>query len=321
MLPIEKAEKDRPPYFVDIYYSPHETSKDLEPIAEKFKNADVFMPEAFGWVHKEPVVLNEVSRGEKKPEAALQELGCVPQKDPFYSFHLQMLNLIYDSQKPIAIVDVPRNHPLEKKIREVGSGFRFKSDFDANLAMIKEHFKKVAGVEKEREEYILSQLQPAVQSILENNPALQKQPEVRVLIALGAAHTSLFHQLKKSEYKTSRQFKDELIMFSFQDEMIRRYWFNKEVGDELAAKTLFDIIFGNLFWNDFTKLTDDSAKLIALKRKIITQFNYDEIKGLFKTFGFDVAILYFLKPFLKRKMEGKGIKFPKSEQELNALLK
>jgi len=196
--------------------------------------------------------------------------------------------MIYNSQKPIALIDVPENHPIVKEIKNYESEMKGKKIFHyGNFAQTMESFKKAlaeeAFLEKEREEYILSQLKPQVDALLNEYPNLRDKQGISILLSLGVSHTSLYHSLKKENFEVTRIFNKMPFVYPYRNEVVRRYLFGKSVDDLLLSRALTEV----LFWEAFGAQLDeneghDSQKIAEFTRRLISAFSFDEIKNMFE---------------------------------------
>lgn len=107
-------------------------------------------------------------------------------------------------------------------------------------------------------------------------------------------------------------------IFSFQDEAARRGFLGFEISDELAAKGLLEMFFYYYFEDDLRKLTHHTERALSLIRKMASDFSFLEIHDLYYEANFEDKKGF--KDFLLKKLKEKGIKFPQSEQELDAFL-
>lgn len=150
----QALEEDRklgePKISVNIFYSPHGTDKDFEGLDEQFRKSDIYIPEAFGWSPAYLGLLRAISAGKVSPEVVLKGLR-INKNSEYYARDKKLYELIYNSQKPIALVDLPENYPLigrneSHRIPDIN----FRSDFDSTLESFRKNFKEWADVEVER---------------------------------------------------------------------------------------------------------------------------------------------------------------------------
>lgn len=265
-----------PPFSVDIYYSAHASAEDVKDLAKKFSEADIYIPEQ---MHSKGTLdtYQKVSDGIMEPvEAAKKMFGDSIQ----YGYALERLKIIYDSHKPINMVDLPIDHELIEEYKELDHRPNLKN-FEEDLKKTEIYLQKAAEFEKKREEYMLSQLEPAIRESIENHPGLQDKKQLKVLLSLGAYHTGLFHDMKQKGYSVEREFGELPVSFGYAGEAMRKHSFDKKVDDDLVAKSMLE----NLIWRNFKesilKLSTNSMANLKSLDKIVSKFSFEEVKNLF----------------------------------------
>lgn len=162
---IFKGEKELPPIAVDIFYAPHATAEDIKGLEEHFRRADIYIPENMAWSRADLVEMNKIAQGKIDP-VLFSEMTRIEPDDRF-SFEKKQMQLIYKSGKPIAFIDIPRGHPLERRFFKLKTGgIDISGSFNAMLENFKTATLEMGRIQKKREEYMLSQLKPAVREIL-----------------------------------------------------------------------------------------------------------------------------------------------------------
>lgn len=310
--------KEDPKISYDIFYAAHGTSEDIKDLDKKIADADVFVPENLSYGPRFLKIYQEVSHGELTPDEALKDLQVYPGNFR-YLFWLHQMEAIYNTNKQIVFVDTPRGYNfLNKEPRPLS----LSSDFPKALTNMRTYIKKNADFQKEREDYMLSQLKPKLRALISDNPVLREKPVLKVLMLLGAFHTRLFHELKKVE-DVKEGFSSQPFTYDFITEGVRRETFNKNISNELVAKMLLSAVFAILYL-DLRKLTEDSAKILYFIRTVTSQFSFTEIEEMWKHFDFSSAKTAHgagtLKSFLRGKLAEKGFKFPTTEKEIDELI-
>ena len=183
-----------------------------------------------------------------------------------------------------------------------------------------------ANLQNQREKYMLSKLKPKIKDVLEIYPRLKDKQSINVLLILGAVHTRLHNQLKRSnQYETvNREFNVIPFSYSFHDEARRRYLFSRPLTDTLLGRVFLENIFTFSFFDvrgfgsrpSFINEEVGSVKIESFKRKIISQFSFEEAREIFeKLKQGESAWQLFETKFVE-----KGIKIPSSEKELDEYL-
>lgn len=282
-MKIEKM----PPVSVDIFYSPHVSPEDREGLANKFENADIYIPEAYGWSKRTLSMYRNVSMGNIDPKKALRKLGIL-EKHPFYSVLSSDLSMIYSSKKPIGFIDASKDNPLFKQYRSLFSQYNvnpFESSFEDLVVSCRNGCKIFGEFEKARDDYMLSRFRPTILEVIDKNPKLKSKDKLNVLLFLGSGNTPVFHNLKREGlFDVSRTMKGK--QFGLRDEIQRRAMFGKEVDDTLIAQAVAEILFEPVFERSriYDLIANDYQKTTILKRKLFSTFSLDEVRSLVEEF-------------------------------------
>lgn len=264
---------------INIFYSPHRSAEDMNGLADQFQKCDIYFPETFGWSPEYLGSLRKLSDGQITPDIALQEYA---DKDPFYYARDEdFFKIIYNSKKPIAFLDIPEGHSLverekENKVPNINFGHNFGQALDS----VRECIKKAADIEKEREIYIVKQLQPQIRELLKTHPKLREKQEINALISIGIAHTSLYRNLRK-EYETTMKFGKKPMAFRYTEEALSRHMSNEFLDDDLVARITTEWILSKAHKKLF--YTNDSLNDARSMRRLISRLSFDEIRNMFET--------------------------------------
>lgn len=312
---FERRKEGEPRINVDIFYGYHRKQKDIEAVRKQFTECNIYIPEAAGWSEEDIKLYRSVSSG-AMPEQEFERYKT--RLKPHIRSEVEML---YNSKKPIVLIDIPKVHRLYKELLmydlSIQKEFQNPGSFEQLLQFTKSHIKKVSTFQREREEYMLSHLKPAVDQILKEYPDLKRKEVVRVLLRLGATHTPFYHILKKGLGEgVQEHFQETPMVFLFVDEARRRYQLNKEVNDQLIAKALVESWINPARIIDTLPSSQINKKFIFL-RKFIDQLDDNDIKEIYET--------RYQKPnifpeLVLHKMKEKGFQFPKTEQELDKMI-
>lgn len=297
---------------INIFYSPHRSAEDMNGLEEQFQKCDIYFPETFGWSLKYLNTLRKLSDGQITPEMALQEYG---DKDPFYYARDEnFFKIIYNSKKPIAFLDVPEGHPLVRREKENKvPSINFGSNFGQTLDSVRDYIKKAADIEKEREAYIVGQLQPQIQELLKTHPKLREKQEINALISIGIAHTSLYLNLREY-YETTVKFGKKPMAFRYTEEALSRYMSNEFLDDDLVARIATEWMLSKAHKKLF--YTNDSLNDARSMRRLISRLSFDEIRNMFEgASAFDEWPALFVQGLQK-----KGLRIPRTKKELDEFL-
>lgn len=306
----ETKEKE-PEILFHFFYSEHETSKDFEKLEEAFKKCDIYVPEAFRWDPNQLEELRRVSRGEISPKESGFEA-------PNGSARLRQLEFIYKSDKPILIADVPLTNTKLTGLREranphFGKALEFFQEGLLKEALLEyyEFLELMSEFSLARENFIKENLEREISVFLDSNDEYKIKKELKVLIALGAGHTAIYQDLKSGKSAISQEFSHLPHVFDLRSEALRRIMFNREVSDDLLAHAIIEIFLEEIL----EKLSDNTQKIGRISRMLISSLNISDIEEISKDFGQnpDLDIISAL--------ENVGVKVPRSEKEMDILLK
>lgn len=299
---FQEQEPGKPEISVRIFSSYHLGHQGMEGLVEELKHADIYIPEVFGYGQKDLTALRDSSDG----KVTLKDLKKRFKRGERTEDFLSILEIVYDSNKPIAIIDVPQKHLLIKESQEVSNyNPSLDDEFENVIEYTKIFLKKFADYQNEREEYMLSEIKPKVEEILQSQPLLQNRKTVNVLLSIGSGHDRV-----EGDYSEC----------SFADEGILRCKRGEKISRELAARIFIEIEFHGLFDDPSIGLrgwvTEDPTKLLRLERKIFSQFSTEDAKKIFdikRTGGSPIQEFGNM-------MEAKGLGMPGNIRELDAFL-
>lgn len=309
---------------IDILYGRHGTKEDRDGLAERLKNADVYIPEFFDWTGSVLKMYRDHSDGKgrlfKGPPGL--ELNFALGLDPAIK---EELRILYGSHKAIGMIDMKEpfwagaflsewDSIKQDRIERHKKG---KDSFPQRLDFIKHSLEAEARFQNKREEYMISQLRPTIQELIKTYPSLKDKSEIKVLLSLGSAHTFVYHNLKRDNQETTRTFSRTPEVYDFETEALRRLIFGIEVDDELVGKVFLEGVFFKTHGVGFdTGDVGDSSKIAKYVRKLISQFSFEEAREIFERLKKGEKA----KGIFETKFTEKGIQLPQSEQELDAFL-
>ncbi|MBI3335540.1 MAG: hypothetical protein HY001_03520 [Candidatus Portnoybacteria bacterium] len=308
----EKRKETDPDISVNFFYGPHESATDVETFKERFQQCDIFIPEQVGWDAKSLELMRTVSRGGIMQEQ-FNNLKAVNKE-----FNAAVLDLLYNSKKPIVFIDVPKEHKLSKELAHLYQDFKIKfprTSFDEMVAFMENFLRKDDVINRQREDYMLTRMKSAIQTTIKEFPTLQGRTKINILLTLGELHTRLYHILDKTGLQTQREFKEMPITFGIGAEIVRRYRFKKEVDRNLLVKATFEYLIGGEVERRISQVTSNLEKLHLFMRKLIEKFNEDEMRELGNRSNESGSTDLFI-----QKAREKNISFPQTEQELDEMI-
>ncbi len=300
----EQQEKE-PKISYHFFYSPHGTREDVKEIKSLFEETDIYAPENYVWGEQEKKYLEDLSQGTIKPSAC---------QNPALNY---LDGLIYNSKKPIIIVDISKEATeirklfrSSRKIFEKSLGFFAEGKFDEAIEKIRLYVRGEAEANITREEKIKENIKNEIKKFLDNNPNYKNRKELKILISLGSLHTHLYKDLKAGNINLSHSFNQYPQIYSSADETIRRIIFDKEYNDELLAK----IFVEDFLYDYLADLTDDSNKIDRLIRKLSSQLNISDIRQISENSGKNS------KSKITEGLRSRGIEVPRSKKEIDKML-
>lgn len=297
-----KEAKHIPKISLTIYFSPHATAESLRAMQEKFQRADVYLPEGIGHTEKIRAVYYELAAGTRDPESIVRA-SPLWTAIPHHEYQKKRLELIYQSHKPIFFIDLPEDHPLETEWYEARKK-ESEAEYNYDIHTLKEAFKTYADIQQKRETYICQRIEAIARSIQTNDfntlpeitqeqkqqiSVLKKKKVVQFLLEIGAAHTTLFHALKKTGANkpnetaialANRAFNSLPYLYGYRSEIIRRYLFNKEVTDRLIAEMLLASLIQGPLEEMLASITHNEYKQNRFIRNVISGIHADKILPL-----------------------------------------
>jgi len=317
---INKENKEvEPKITVDFFFSAHGSPEDFDRLPAALKNADVYIPEQVGWTKKQEQIINQVSQGKTKLEI---EPGSIQETE---------VSSLYNTKIPIFFVDIPKGHSLIKKIEDSiiktqdATKKFYQGNFDKALEIEKKATMDMALAMKEREDFIADKLKKELGILTKKFPQLKNKPDIRVLIQLGMAHTTVYRKLKAELPFPKMTLGRDAFVFDTSREIIRRLIKNPQeiVDDGLYAKSMMENLVAGFFLHN---VTNDTNKINWASRKLVAHLSTDQIRSFSKDMGDLSNVTTMLQSYeirikkLIRKLEKIGVKLPTTEEEIDKLL-
>jgi hypothetical protein len=164
------------------------------------------------------------------------------------------------------------------------------------------------------------QFTPAIRQVIQDNPQLQGQEPVKVLMTLVATHTRVLHGLRKMGYPVQRVFSTIPYTYDFISEGSRSIRFGKQVDRTMAGRIILANILSTVLTGYNNLANIDSQKRKLLLRKMATQFSYEEIQEMIEGSWATAQDGNFMRYFPKKLFEAKGIRIPTTVNEVDVYL-
>ncbi|MFA6028002.1 MAG: hypothetical protein WC752_03680 [Patescibacteria group bacterium] len=321
--PNQERREGEPRIEITFFFSAHRSMEDFACLQKLIAQADIYIPEAYGWMQEELDYLREIAKGEKKPKNIEESRGPKDAKE-------QEDAVLYNSNKDIYFFDVPKEHELVNKSDGSDEENRAMNefiygDFDEAIALRKQAVSINSDYNRHRESYIRSKIEEELPVIIGKDPKYKSHPVVKVLVALGSYHTDIANKIE-SDYNVSKKFSSNSpYIYSYGDELNRRDKYHKPIDDLLVVRALLEDNIFHYFKENFADVISHDIftriiRIIIGSIKDIRQFrqisNECFQQGLIDNFaqGFETVAL-------KRAILGMtGYKLPQSQEELDQLL-
>lgn len=322
---IRSSEKDRQPndpkLSFEVYLFEHQEAEDTREdvgkerfvtaknMANKIAECDIFVPELIGWNDRYSIVYNRVSAGLLTPQEGYRLLMG---RNVDYTIQATLQNL-YQTKKPVAFIDIPRNDPMVKTIVEelqkIGSFTTHRygegGSLESRINTYYENYKRFAEITNKREEYMQDALKKAIERLYELNPALRNKPEVKVLLGMGIAHSTLAAKMKQDGQDVTRTFSQLPYTFNIATEIERRFAYGKEVTEDLVVKGILEAYIDGCFENTLTRNGYIGTKRSTFVRSIVDKLSKEDLADIVRE---DQQTGYkTLVGIMSRKLQEKGI--------------
>ena len=269
-----------PEVHVHVHLSSHVNDVDARRLLPHLQGSDIFIPELLGWPKERITDLDRIATG----ELSVEDVPWKYEMGPFAPFLTSLFTVIRGSGVKIRTADLPTDSPLLGQIaasarmqRELPNILREETlTFDEAASGTQRFYQTFGGELKERERYIADRLTGCVQDVLEQNPSLAEKESIRVVLMIGAAHSSLHSLIASENPGASRSFALMPHLYSFSEELIRsRLWNLKltpERESELVECALIEALLPDLARN-MSGVAKEYVDVQAAMRFFVTLFS------------------------------------------------
>lgn len=162
------------------------------------------------------------------------------------------------------------------------------ANFEEALNLLKTSLEKFSYFQKLRDNIIAANIPTTIVNLIKTNSHLQKKAKkenVNILIQLGAFHTGIKHLFNSSDFKTDFIFETTPFIYSYNTEIARRFYHNKEISKDLLAKALAEKLLSLDFQDSYplrivqNKTGSYFSKMV---KQIIGPTNIENIKSLYE---------------------------------------
>lgn len=319
----EETKEKGPKLSFEFFYSSHFTGADKRGLGERVKDADIFVPEAYGWNDETKSVLEEVASGKAGPTEIAQRYGL--REDPARGYEapfLGTLRALHNTKVKVELLDIPASHPLTAELFEAHANLSridLTKDFAEHTESYGEKLKEAARLQVLREEYILERLASLASDIrIGKLPELKGKTDVRILLAYGVVHTPLSHALVKNGEDARRTFGALPYIFGYDSEAMRRFTLGKDVPSDLASRALMDRVVSAYTVRRLPGA--ESLPKVVFIRKTLEQLTPDELGALFEKLRAERFDPLRSAELIKAAFREKGVEWPLTREELEKAL-
>lgn len=202
----QRSKRDgQPAAIFSGYYAKHFRPENLAEMQPKFELADIYVPEAVGYADWQASRFQELSDGKMPFDHALVYAG-ISSSDPGYEHREAEMKLLYNSHKPVMLLDTPETWQYFTEMNMFAQAMRLpavfehyelfggptgkKRTFAEALQYINHVMRVFARNQNRREDYMVELVPYALTEILKTHPQLAEKPELNVLFRLGTMHDS-----------------------------------------------------------------------------------------------------------------------------------
>ncbi|MFA5830836.1 MAG: hypothetical protein WC878_03340 [Candidatus Paceibacterota bacterium] len=300
-----------PPVYLKYFSASHETAEDAKDMEREMKEADIFMPEIYGWDSEILAKLRMVSDGKEN----------IPGKNTT-DFSKILRGYFFDTKKQIVIIDVPEeevlDHPDIYPEYEFDTEEMMRSSYEQAAELLFQDTVLNAEIDLfHRESHMAAHFAEKIKEAVSMNPDLRKKTSIKVLMILGVYHSAIYHEMKKlGGNHVSRNFSRDLS-FGYAGEIARRFAFGKETSKEMKEEALCELLFENGLYYYLEDVCQNTTKNLLFSRYLASLFSLDEKRALFeqwKTYHKDFEDIVL--SVLRRK----NIVLPQNEEEMDVML-
>jgi len=308
----QEKKPEQPKVRIDFIFSPHRTAKDMEKLEERIKGADIVVLECRAWEQEDLELWQNLSNGKITPSQAFEERG-MSMDDPDDAHWFEIYNAIHGSHKHIESIDLPLKNPLNKEFESYSAKPNnfYAQGFKNAMTLKREEREKYARLQLKREAFMLARLK----NLIEEQSQAKKGPELKIAISIGAAHTGLWHKVKKQGLETRAKFSQLPFVYWHNDELVRKYFFGKKFDDKTLAHALLeDALSDYLGWPP----AEDTEKGLRFLRKLVSNFSIQEIQSIFEELKGKTSDKRI--DMLVEKLRAKNVTWPINEEGVDAFL-
>lgn len=285
---LQERHPDWPKVNVEFYFSPHDNSGDTAGVAEHLKDADILLMESVS-VDAESrenhdltlQVFNKVSSNPKaKLDKLIRDGGFRGESDE------PLLRGVHRTGKLVGSIDIGEDaneQGLAAKIRENSAGLVPSGrGYEDTLQAYNERGKRMAEGHAAREEIMADRFEGQLEKLLAERPELLEKPEIKVLITMGSAHTTLRHKFSERGIDSKWHFSQaKNNIYDYCVELIRTHSYGKEPSPELVKRAFTQSILGQALHRGFMESSIPTDEYMRYMRRYVGELTDEEMEKVF----------------------------------------
>ncbi|MDB5165008.1 MAG: hypothetical protein JWL89_634 [Candidatus Saccharibacteria bacterium] len=185
--PLPELNEDYLPNNASVHFhlTAHSLAEHVAGLQQLYDEADVFIPEMYGWTAKSLRDWNAISKGERKTYVRYQQ---TPSADSHGGFTNALLDLTYRKYKPIRFIDDDARDSPKKSAAKLWQA----QTTEQALQALADQTADDAQDAVRRNIIMAEKLGPTVSGAIEANPKLRNKDDVKVLVFIGSLHELLY---------------------------------------------------------------------------------------------------------------------------------
>jgi len=334
----EETKEKEPELRLKIFFSTHKNERDFGALKKEVEGCDVYIPELSNYGPEFLKALRDISFGKLTPGGFILQYEAEHLYKQISDYIRGLFKTIYNSKKPIYLIDIPEEHELVFKSKEAerfndcAYDYFLRGDFAAALANQRIFIKAYGKTQSEREKYIFDNIKKLKPEIIKDYPYLKNQEEIKILVSIGIGHTGLYHRLKGEKIPAQRQFSFLPFISSIATELIRgeQFFPGKDIDNRKLAQSLIEMPVELALHEN--KNINDSFEIMKIGRYLASKFNEKDVEKFSKMLGekyseiMNTSVFALpgepkwqqtLEPFLEKF----GVKFPETREEVKEIIR
>lgn len=321
MASTERLGGARPPVTVEVFHTWHETVTDMQGFPQFADRIDLYMPEMPGWTPGHLDEYRVLTRG----GVSKNVIKAAPHLTG--STRLEHLTL-HGTKKPVTIVDFPAGykadniritdkfHSMTALANQIinSPGFDEPIDFDEIMERAESMLRRKSDTNKEREDHMVAEFDPAVILAIESSARLQRLDTVRIGMKLGLYHTRVPNELRSNGHSVEQTFANEHPVYPHNMLAEQAILLEKPLDRTLLAQAVLTGIVYKII--EPYSHGDDTNKQAAMIYNVVSAFTYDEIQTFIEGYLQNGNPEQYQEYFENAFLEAKGIQIPRSERQL-----